>query len=695
MSSTVHARLAWSLTALSAVCLVVDTGVVAASGSLLSEKSIAVHGWPLVNAAALGSAVMGALIVTRHPRHPVGWLLTIVGVTTSVSMVGESYGLWVVDLAGPGPLWAGHLAGWVAAMLGGPFALSGLTVMFLLVPDGRLPSRRWRWVVAVTGTGLALTLAGLLSIPAAEMGGRAEPDDVGPLATALLTAGGLLVMATLLSAVVSMVVRLRRARGEARQQLRWIGASAACVGAGLVILLVGQAVNGGQQTWVTSLPLFVSYCLLPVAVAIAVLRHRLFDIDVIVNRAVVLTVGTLCVAAAYIAVVVGVGEVVGGRTAGFWPSLIATVVVAMAFQPLRRQVVRLADRLAYGSRAAPYDALSDFSRRIGHSPLPESLLPTVAEAAARAVSARSATARLEVLPNRALAAWWPTSGDGPAGGSPVAASPAPVTIEVVDPAGRLGSIEVELAPGHEVRPHERRLLDDIADQAALAFRNTRLEAELSRQVDALDARTAQLEASRRRLIEARDAERRRLAAAIERHVLPDLQRMDSALPQLQADVTSTDVSGSVATLVDDVSAALESLRDLTRGVFPTVLTRSGLGPALSSSHFTRAGAVRDLQVDEQARTRRFPARVEAAAYFCCTQALRPDLRAAGSVAVSLEAGHLVVDLRVDALDPVDRQSVLDRVEAVGGSLDVAPDAGRVHVRARIPVDGDAAKRSAS
>ena len=154
------------------------------------------------------------------------------------------------------------------------------------------------------------------------------------------------------------------------------------------------------------------------------------------------------------------------------------------------------------------------------------------------------------------------------------------------------------------------------------------------------------------------------------------------------------MSGSVATVVDDVSTALESLRDLTRGVFPTVLTRSGLGPALSSSHFTRAGAVRDLQVDEQARTRRFPARVEAAAYFCCTQALRPDMRATGSVAVTLEAGHLVVDLRVDALDPVDRQSVLDRVEAVGGALGVAPDAGRVHVRARIPVDGDASEESA-
>jgi hypothetical protein len=87
MRSKAYARLAWSLTALSVACLIVDTGVVVASGTLLSEKTIAVHGWPLVNAAALGSALIGALIVTRQPRHPVGWLLTVVGVTTSVSML--------------------------------------------------------------------------------------------------------------------------------------------------------------------------------------------------------------------------------------------------------------------------------------------------------------------------------------------------------------------------------------------------------------------------------------------------------------------------------------------------------------------------------------------------------------------------------------------------------------------------------
>jgi hypothetical protein len=125
-----------------------------------------------------------------------------------------------------------------------------------------------------------------------------------------------------------------------------------------------------------------------------------------------------------------------------------------------------------------------------------------------------------------------------------------------------------------------------------------------------------------------------------------------------------------------------------------VLTRAGLGPALSSS-FGRTGVVRDLQVDDEAATRRFPARVEAAAYFCCTQAMRPGLSGSCSVIVTVEAPHLLVDLRVATLEEADRQALVDRVEAVGGSIDVTSSAGRTHVRVRIPVDAAEAATAGS
>jgi len=683
----VRARLAWLIAAFSAVCLVADALVVSAFQPLWSEATIAVHGWPLVNSAALGSAVMGAVIVSRYPRHPIGWLLNVVGGTTSLSMLCESLSLWVGSDGGTEPSTAGYAASLVAAMLGGPFALCMLTITFLLVPDGHLLSHRWRYVAAASVCGLVSFLLGVTQLPANAVLARAEPDNLGLLATVTITAGGLLVTTMLLASVASMVLRLRRATGEVRQQLRWIVAAAACVGGGLVFLLVGQALNGGRQTWITSLPLFVAYCLLPTFVAIAVLHHRLYDIDLIINRAVLLTVGTALVAGAYIVLVVGVVRAVGERNVGFWPSLLATVLVAMAFQPLRRRVVHLADRLAYGPRAVPYDSLSAFTQQIGRRPPPESLLPTVAEAAARAVSARSATVHLELASPPGLTATWlapgqPATPDAPGGMA------ADLDVEVVDEGGHLGSIRVYVPPGRDVRPHEQQLIEDIADQAALAFRNVRLEAELSARVAAVTRRTELLEASRRRLIEAADAERQRLAAAIAREVLPTLRGMPARLDRLEREARTADVHDPVGELVDDATEVLESLRDLTRGVFPTVLTRSGLGPALSSSLFGRSG-VSLVRVSAPAAQRRFPARVEAAAYFCCAQAVRSETLPDASVDVMLQDAHLLLDLRGVDLAAPDRQAMLDRVEAAGGSMEEA-DEPPPSVRVRLPLAvGDA------
>ncbi len=157
--------------------------------------------------------------------------------------------------------------------------------------------------------------------------------------------------------------------GEQRQQVRLIALSAALIALGLICLVVVQVSNGGQQTWLASMPLYVAYFLLPILFAIAVLRYRMYDLDVIINRTVVLVAGTAFAALGYTLLVVTVGRMVEGRTSGFWVSLLATALVALAFQPLRRSVVRLANRLAYGVRAQPYEALSDFSNRLAGHPV--------------------------------------------------------------------------------------------------------------------------------------------------------------------------------------------------------------------------------------------------------------------------------------------------------------------------------------
>ena len=671
-------RLAWVLAGISAVCAVADTLVVSAYQPLLSEATIAVHGWPLVNLAALGSAVMGALVVSRYPRHPIGWLLSVIGITTSVSLLAESYSIWVVDEGGPGPGWAGDLAGWVAALLGGPVALSGLAVMFLLAPDGHFLSRRWRYVGAAAVLGLLLFVAGLASEAPADVAGRGNRENVGAVAVIFSSVGVVAIAIALLSSVGCMVVRLRRAEGEARQQLRWFVVAAAALAVGLVTLVVGQAVTDNEQTWATAVPLQLSFFLLPVCLAVAILRYRLYDVDVIINRAVIYGVSTLVVATGYVLLVVGVGELLGRQSHGFWPSVVATAVVAMAFQPLRRRVVRLADRLAYGARAAPYDALSDFSRRVGHSPAPESLLPAVAEAAGQAVSAHEVRVMLDVEHGPPPTGIWIADG-----AAPLAVDiDALVVVTISDPAGRLGEMTVRLRPGRTVRPHELRLLADLAEQAAVAFRNARLQAELAARVALLDESTAQIAASRLRLIEAGDAERRRLEAAISREVTP-------LLSSLARDLGPAPRSGRPPTdaLVDRATAALDAMRELTRGIFPTILIRAGLGPALSA-YVARLGRSGVLDVDASVAGRRFPARTEAAAYFCCTQAV-----AGGDPHVSLAVVGTDLQIEVTRLSAgaTDLAAVEDRVEALGGTLELADDAARpgdVRLLVRLPVAGD-------
>ena len=199
---------------------------------------------------------------------------------------------------------------------------------------------------------------------------------------------------------------------------------------------------------------------------------------------------------------------------------------------------------------------------------------------------------------------------------------------MADGAERLGRVEVTMPPGHALRPHQQRLLRDLAEQTALAFRNARLTAELSGDVDRLARRTRDLAESRRRLISAGDAERSRLERAISRQVTPHLAPLPDQLRTLAVDAHGAAPVGdpaaqiiSLAGLVVSLNTALEALREITRGVYPAQLQRSGL-PAALASLVGRAGGEGRLVVDASAVARRFHPRVEAAAYFCAAEATR-------------------------------------------------------------------------
>src|SRR4051812_48924595 len=175
-----YARVAWVLTALTVLIAGADVWVTSAYRPLLSEQAVAVHGFPFVTGAVVGCAAMGALIVTRWARHPNGWLLCLTGFLSSISLLTEAYGVWVVTSDGPGSRSLGGIASWIAALLGGQLSLAALAILFLIAPDGRLLSRRWRAAAVVTVVGYAGYAGSLLTLSPTEFDIDSQ-DVVGPL----------------------------------------------------------------------------------------------------------------------------------------------------------------------------------------------------------------------------------------------------------------------------------------------------------------------------------------------------------------------------------------------------------------------------------------------------------------------------------------------------------------------------------
>jgi signal transduction histidine kinase len=273
-------------------------------------------------------------------------------------------------------------------------------------------------------------------------------------------------------------------------------------------------------------------------------------------------------------------------------------------------------------------------------------------------------------------------------GTTVATTIWPADVEELSPNHRVpvraggdsfGVIELSLPPGRALRGADERLLRDLADHAAIAFRNAALALRLTRQVQALSLSTQQLEASRRRIIEAEDIERRRLETAIRRDVVPPLLQLGREIASVRSDV-STDRGPSIGSLVDSSNLALTALRDLTRGVFPTQLGRLGLAPSLRSLVTRHAGQL-EITLEETVSSRRFAPRLESAVYFCCAELVRA-LDGHLQIALTLDGTDLVVrvgapDVRLDGM-----QELVDRVESVNGLL-VAPD-GRTVTELRFP-----------
>jgi signal transduction histidine kinase len=670
-------RLAWSMFTATAA-LAAGHGALVVSGSVgLVDPEAGLNSFPIITVGCVLGSLIGALVATRQPRNPIGWLFLAGQLGTGIGLVSQAYAFRVLHDGALGPPLAGQLATAVASALGASWALSVLAAVFLLFPNGSLPSRRWRAVLwALPVPQVAVILSTILVVPIDSI---THADELSPLVSTVGVVSALVSVLLLLLSLVALIQRLRRSRGEQRQQLRWLTAAAFALVAGFILAnLVGLG-SGDEPAW-GAVPLFVAYDCLPVAAGVAILRYRLYDIDMVINRAVVSAAVVIFVTFGYVTAVVLFGALVGGRVSQeYWASVIATALVALAFQPLRRWVQRLGDRAVYGHRAAPYQALAELCRRLARAVSLEQVLPWVAEVSGRSIGAANATVRLAVAGADDVVAHWPTPPATSGPGSREHSEP------VSDGSGRLGEITVSMPPGRQVSGTDKTLLADIATQAGLGMRNAQLAAQLRVQVDQAGAQTEELEASRLRLLAAQESQRQRLSRAVSAEVLPHLARLRVGLAQAAGETDPAAVSRLLDAAAETTNRALEALRDIARGIFPPLLAHKGL-PAALRLYAARAGGRVALNVSTRARAARFPSTLEAITYFCAVETVR---ELGGSALVELDFDGSDLTLTVTAVDPSGRlaeggQGVVDRVLAWGGTVSIDPHAAPAMLRVSFP-----------
>src|SRR5215470_16122778 len=368
--------------------------------------------------ANLAIPVVGFVLASRRPANRVGWVFVVAGLGLGLGSFSRAYGLHAL-VAAPGSWPAGRAAMWLANWIW-VIPIAMLAFLFLLFPTGQLSSRRWRPAAWFVGGTFALATVGML-VNASRLWldpfGATSTMGIPPLLLAVLI---IAMPAALVVSVAAVVVRFVRSRGEERLQLKWFAVTA--------LLVVVTFIPSFLTNWVVAAVLSsLAFLCLWVAIAIAVLKYRLYEIDIVISKAVLYGSLAVFITAVYAGLVVGVGTLAGGRDSPLVAAL-AAAVVAVAFQPARQRAGRLANRVVYGRRATPYQVLSDFAQRIGGTYASEDVLPQMAHIVAAGTGAEQVVVWLRVDDELRPEA----SSDGNRGATSVPADPLPVEALPVD-----------------------------------------------------------------------------------------------------------------------------------------------------------------------------------------------------------------------------------------------------------------------
>jgi signal transduction histidine kinase len=667
---------------------------------------------------AVGFGGVGALLAWRRPSHPVGWILAAAGLVAAADFATFEYGL----AASAGHRLPGsEYAGWVQLWIWVPSIALIAVYLFLLFPDGRLPAPRWRTVSWLAGGFAILAIGGLALSPGSDrpnLPALRNPFGVAPVAVSfgviIASLAGLLGCAVL--AVCSLFARARRGTSVERQQIKWLAYSGCLVAVTLVPSVI-LSLTPGIPARIAQGALMLAILTVPAAVAVAVLKYRLYDLDIVVRKAVVAAMVAGVFTAVYAIVVVAVGAVTG-RPGSSPLTFAAAALAAVLLQPVRARAGLLADRLVYGKRATPYEVLSEFSGQMAGAYPVEDVLPRLAAIIGQATGAEQAEVWIRTGATEQLAAAWPAQAlSAPPPGAPAAApvpgplaAPLPVTqapsvpaltaapepdqahngrarvFEVEHQGERLGSLRVTSSPREPLTPAGERLVQAVAGQAGLILRNVGLVEDLR--------------ASRQRLVAAADQARRDLERDLHDGAQQQIVALTAKL-RLARNQLARDPAIAGQTLAEaqaEAKQTLQDLRELARGIHPSVLSDQGILAAVKS-RITRLPIGVRLTAGPELAGGRYPDEIEGAAYFLVCEALVNVVKHAhasqAQVLLSDDGARLRVEITDDGagFDPADAAGsgltgLADRIEAVGGSLSIRsrPGAGTV-LAGELPVRG--------
>jgi signal transduction histidine kinase len=652
---------------------------------LVLQGSALMKGVILTEGAKLA---IGALIFVRKPGNVVGMLLVIIGAGFAVT-----FGL---DVLATSFVESGRvdIASWIVYLFG-PFSLLFIVLqsaILLLFPHGRFSSsgdRRFMWGVSIYFA--AFVVFSVFASPSSLTDPTAEALP-HPFITASWTAdlselafplGGVLILSFLVAAV-RLVMRSRRVGTVERHQIRWVGLGCAIywvTGMTNAVLDPFGAFEAGFQLADSVMSLVI-----PVTIAVAIFRHRLYDIDVIVSKSVTYLGLAASITLLYAAVVVGpllmigVGDDGGGP--GLFLPIVATGAVALLFEPIRTRLQRWANRLVYGDRATPQEVLSRVTARLS-----DTAGGNGTQDLARLLAEGTGAERVVV---------WSRSHDGlrPEAIHPLDRSDAVETVPVdglvdgeftesraVLHQGVLyGALSITKARNDPITPDDRELLSDVAAGAGLLLRNISLNREL-------EERAEEVRASRRRLIAAQDAERHRL----ERDLHDGAQQQVVALKvklgiaRTIAEREGTDeIAARVSALAEETQQAVDALRAVAHGIYPPLLEAEGLESALRAVERTSSIP---LVLDVEGITR-YPRSIEETVYFSVLDTVeRARMSGAREVEARLAGvdGELLIEVGLDGVTEIDLTAVSDRIDASGGMLRIDQTDGGTALTARLPV----------